>query len=132
MKDTRTLGIALTKEACPLCGKLESGDIFMNRILTEHHAKKVEEMHGKVVGFMKEPCTECQDLMKQGFLLIGYVEAKSGDCSPENIYRSGNQWVIRKEAAERMFPGKDLSKGVMFFPVEAAHQMGFPDCNLNA
>ena len=130
--DNRTLGIALTKEACPLCGKLESGAIFMNRILTEHNAKKVEEMHGKVVGFMDKPCTECQDLMKQGFLLIGYVEAKSGDCSPEEIYRSGNQWVIRKEAAERMFPGKDLSKGAMFFPVEAAYKMGFPDCNLDA
>jgi len=132
MKDTRTLGIALTKEACPLCGKAVDGPIIINRRLSSYHAKQVEEMHGKVVGFMKEPCTECQDLMKQGFLLIGYVEAKSGDCSPENIYRSGNQWVIRKEAAEKMFPGKDLSKGAMFFPVEAAHQMGFPDCNLNA
>ena len=128
----KVFAAALVKEACPLCGKTVDGPIIINKRLSSYHAKQVEEMHGKVVGFMKEPCTECQDLMKQGFLLIGYVEAKSGDCSPENIYRSGNQWVVRRETAAKMFPGFNLSKGAMFIGVEAAHQMGFPDCNLNA
>ena len=44
------LGVALVKEACPACGKLQDGPIIMNTLLTEKLAKKVEAMHGETIG----------------------------------------------------------------------------------
>lgn len=117
-----TLGVALVKEACQLCGKTEDGPIILNTHLTEKNAKEVEEMNGKVIGYMKGPCKECKELMKQGFLLIGYIEEKTDDKT--NPYRSGNQWVIKREAAEEMFA--DCSKGAAFIDMKAAEQIGLP------
>ena len=132
MSETK-LGVALVKEACPICGKLQDGPIVMNTILSEYRAKQVEEMNGKTIGYSKEPCDECKDLMSKGFLVIGYVESKTDfDEKPINFYRSGNQWVIKPESAVRMFGEEHCQKGVLFLSVEAADKMGFPECNLNA
>ncbi len=128
------LDIALVKEACPLCAKTEDGPIIMNSILTTDRAKKVEELNGKVIGMMDKPCSECQELMKQGILLIGVIDSKSND--HVNPYRSGNQWVVSEEFVRKSFDSKSaeavVKKGASFFSVEAAHKMGFPECNLKA
>lgn len=127
------LGVALVKEACPICGKLQDGPIIMNSLLTEERAKQVEELHQKCIGYMKEPCDECKSMMEMGFLVIGFVEKKTNLTErPINFYRSGNQWVLRRESAERMFGKEKCEKGVMFLPVEVAQEMGFPDCNMDA
>jgi hypothetical protein len=129
--DEDRLGVALLKECCPLCGLPQDGPIILNKHLTPSKAAKVKKLHGKVIGFSDDPCIHCKELMSKGFLLIGVVDKKSGNHSPEEIYRSGNQWVITQEAAERMFPGK-TSKGVAFIDVKVAHRMGFPNVNLDA
>lgn len=127
------IGVALVKEACPVCGKLQDGPIVMNTKLSEYRAREVEEMNGKCIGYSKEPCEECKDLMSKGFLVIGYVESKTNfDENPPNFYRSGNQWVVKPESALRMFGEENCKKGVLFLSVEAADKMGFPECNLNA
>ena len=92
-----TLGVALVKRACPLCGKIEDGEIIMNTRLSERAAKKVEELNGKTIGLMDKPCSECADIMSKAFLIIGIIEEKSED--PKNPYRSGNIWGIKKESA---------------------------------
>jgi hypothetical protein len=126
------LGVALTKEACPLCGSLHDKEIVMNTRLSESLAKKVEELHGKVTGLMKHPCDSCKDMMSKGFLLIGIVEEKSGKTYAE-IYRSGNQWVISNESAAHIFEGNpQLEKGFSFIDVKAAEKLGLPDVNLKA
>lgn len=48
------VGVALTK--CFYCGG--DSDIILNRKLTKHHAKKVEEMDGQIIN--REPCSKCQ------------------------------------------------------------------------
>lgn len=124
MKD-KTLGVALVKEACPLCGRLQDGPILMNTRLTEMLAEAVEDLNGKVIGYSDEPCATCTDLMTQGFLLIGIDEDKSKD-DMENPYRSGQQWVISNEAAESMFDATVLTKGAAFIDTKMAEALGFP------
>jgi hypothetical protein len=53
-------------------------------------------MNGKVIGYMKEPCKECQEMMKQGFLLIGVIGKLTED---ENITA---QEAAMKIAQKRM------------------------------
>ncbi len=132
MSETK-LGVALVKEACPICGKLQDGPIVMNSVLTKNYADEVEKLHGKCVGYSEDPCEDCKDLMSKGFLIIGYVESKTDfDEKPVNFYRSGNQWVVKPESAIRMFGEENCKKGVLFLAVETADKMGFPECNLNA
>ena len=79
------LGVALTKSACKLCGKVEDDTIILNKVLTKHMAKKVEEMHGKVLDFMPEPCDECKSYMEQGILLISIDEEKTVASHQEEV-----------------------------------------------
>jgi hypothetical protein len=126
--EVNKLEIALVKEACPLCGASIDGPIVMNSVLTEKHAASVKEMHGKVVRIAKEPCAQCKDHMKQGFLLIGADEKLTKDKS--NPHRSGNIWVISQEKATELF--SDVSKGAAFISLEAAECIGLPlDSNSN-
>jgi hypothetical protein len=134
MKDNGILGVALTKEACPLCGKLENGALLMNTRLNKSQADKVNKLHGKVIGYMKKPCNECNEIMSKAILIVGCVEAKTDDRS--NPYRSGNIWGITEEAVRKIFSSEKaeevIKKRTCFLSVEAAYKLGFPDCNLNA
>lgn len=112
----------MTKLGCPLCAKPIDGDIIMNTRLTKSMAEKVEELDGQVIGISNEPCDECKDLMSKGFLLIAIDPEKTDDLS--NPWRTGRQWFIKNEAAERMFG--DISKGAGFIPEDIAKEMGFP------
>lgn len=129
MKEDR-LGVAMVKEACPLCGALQDGPIILNKRLTPGEAKKVKDLHGQTIGYSEKPCKECQDIMNQAFLLIGIVETKTDD--PKNPYRSGNKWGVKPEYAKKLLGEDGIKKGAAFISVEAAHKMGFPNCNLNA
>ena len=129
MKES-TLGVALVKKACPLCGVLSDGPIVMNSILSEERAKEVKALNGKTIGYSEEPCKECKSVMEQAFLIIGIVEAKTNDNS--NPYRSGNQWGIRKEKALEMFGEENCKKGACFMDVHIADKIGLPDANFDA
>lgn len=91
MKDD-VFGVAIPK--CYFCGK-DKNEIVMTRLLTKENAKRVKEMHGKVID--KEPCSECKKLMKQGVMLI-----KVSEDDPE--YRLGNMCVVKDEAIKKIFP----------------------------
>ena len=127
MTEKNKLGVALVKETCKLCGDEYDGPIIMNTVLTEGRAKKVEELHGKSVGLMKDPCDKCKDLMSQGFLLIGVIESKTTD--PRDPYRNGQMWVVTHEYAKSMFKEEDLKKGAAFITTEVVERLGFPDVN---
>ena len=122
----KSLEIALVKEACKVCGKEYDGPIVMNTQLSEYKAKEVKDLHGKCIGYMKEPCDDCKELMSKGFVLIGMVSDLTKD--PSNPYRSGNIWVVTHEYASRLFQDdkETLEKGVAFIDAVDARSMGFP------
>ena len=130
MKNENIVGIALTKELCMICTKEMEGGIVMNTRLTPTNAKRVEALHGEVVGWSKELCDECIDMKSKGFVLIGAVEAKTEDVT--NPYRSGNIWVVKQEVADRLFEGNPPKSGIAFIDVNVAHEMELPGANLNA
>jgi hypothetical protein len=119
----KSFEVALVKEMCKICGKTFDGPIVMNTRLTKSEADKVKDMHGKVIGFSEKPCEECQSNMKLSFILIECDETKTDDYS--NPYRTGKQWVIKKEAAQRIFNENfDMSHGAAYIDIETAKKIG--------
>jgi len=124
MSKKNELGVALVKEACRLCGTIYDGPIVMNTRLTVSMAEKVEAMHGKVIGFLPEPCDQCKDLMSKGFLIIGVIEEKTDD--KDNPWRSGHQWVLRMDKAREIFTKDVCDKGAAFIDISLAKALGLP------
>ena len=130
-EDDEILGIALTKELCRICAKTFNGSIVMNTKLTKSNAKKIKKMHGKVMSYMKDPCLECQDMMKLGFVLIGVDEKKTTDVT--SPYRNGNIYCVKQEVAEEIFkPNPPPKSGVAFIDFNILVQMEFPNVNTNS
>ncbi len=126
MSKDKKLGVALTKTLCSICAITEmDGDIVLNTVLTESNAKKVEDMHGKVVAWSKEPCPACQDMKSKGFVLIGVDEDRTDDVT--NPWRTGNIWCVKQEAAEIIFAGQPVPEsGVAFVDIKVCKQVGLP------
>jgi len=130
-QDDEILGIALIKELCRICARSFDGSIVMNNKLTKSNAKKIKAMHGKVMSYMKEPCQECQDMMKLGFVLIGVDEKKTTDVT--SPYRNGNIYCVKQEVAEEIFkPNPPPESGVAFIDFNILVQMKFPNVNINS
>lgn len=130
VKNEDRLGVALVKEVCPLCAATEDGPIILSTRLTKGESDKVKSLHGKTIGYMDKPCKECQDIMNQAFLFIGFIEAKTDDY--KNPYRSGNKWGVTLEYAKKLLGEEGVKQGAAFIAVEEAVKLGFPNCNLNA
>lgn len=93
------LGVALVKELCVICTKEVDGSTIINSKLTEGGAKKVEDMHGKVIGFAEKPCEECQELLNKSFIFVEYDESLSDMSNlPQGFWRTGNIVGVKKEA----------------------------------
>ncbi len=76
-----------------------------------------------------QPCQSCEDLMKQGIMLISVDEGKTTDM--RNPYRTGNMCVLRDEALERLINSRELfeqivKKRVAFVPDAAWALLGLP------
>jgi hypothetical protein len=95
-----TLGVALTKEACPACTKAMDGAIVMNTRLSVPQAMKVEELHGKVVGWADHFCDECKEYSEKGIILVTIDESKTDD--PKNPYRTGGFFVVTEDFVTRL------------------------------
>lgn len=112
--------VALVKELCIVCTKEVDGNIIMNSILTEKHAKEVKDLHGKVVGFAEEPCEECKKEIEKYLILIGIDEEKSDlENLPEGFYRTGAKVLVKKSSqlAEHIAESVPSSnKGYCFAP----------------
>ena len=118
----KKLEVSLCKELCLICCKEIDGPIVMNSILTKTHAKNVKDLHGKIIGFAKNPCEECQSSLEQAFLFIGFDEEKSDlDNLPEGFYRTGCIVGVKKEIPlvqefVKNHQPKALEKGFIFMP----------------
>lgn len=117
------LGIALTKELCPVCGKEHDGPIVMNTVLTEHLAKKTEALHKKVIGFMKEPCDECRSKLPKGIGSWIIIVDESKSTSKTNPYRTGQLFGVTRDYSEKLLEGK--YNEIIYMDYKVAEQLGF-------
>jgi len=121
--------IGLAKEVCPVCCKEEDGPILIGKKLVRKGSiGPAEKVHKQVIGFMPEPCAECQEHMKMGVVVITIDESKSDFTNdPNNPYRTGGHFVMSDQWVERVFDeagAHALEKRVMFLEHEAAEQLG--------
>ena len=98
VKMSNNLEVSLVKELCPVCGKEMDGPIIMNTVLTEKHAKKVRDLHNKVIGFADHCCEECAKYKDEAVFFVSIDASKSSNDSLENLYRTGKISGIKKEA----------------------------------
>lgn len=124
MSEKNKIGFALVKKACRLCGNIYDGPIVINTRLTVSMAEEIKAMHDNVIGFLRDPCNECKDLMSKGFLIIGVIEEKTDD--KDNPWRSGHQWVLSMDEAREIFTKDVCDKGAAFIDVSLAKDLGLP------
>ena len=124
--EEKQLGTAIVKYVCPICGQIneDASSIVMNTRLTKADAKKVEEMHDKVVGYSDKPCKECQKILDQdAFFVIGIDPEKSDDM--KNPWRTGHLVGIKK-ASEfyQHLPEEYKGKNALFMDYREMRQLG--------
>lgn len=120
------IGVALTR--CYYCG--EGDRIVLNTRLTPEHARRVEEMHDKVIDM--DPCQKCKDLMSQGIIIITIDSEKSGEgwekSDTPNPHRTGGFFVLTEEACGRFMPPElfdwAMKHRFMFMEHEGAENLG--------
>ena len=97
MTKNNNVGVSLTKEICPICGKAIDGPIVMNTVLTKKEKEKVEQLNNKAIGFSKHPCEDCmKNYTKNDFKHVAILIMKSDTSkfplavvwSPEEFYRA--------------------------------------------
>ena len=98
VKMNNNLEVSLVKELCPVCCKEMDGPIVLNSILTENEAKKVKDLHNKVIGFADHCCEECAKYKDKVVYFVSIDASKSSNDSLENLYRTGKISGIKKEA----------------------------------
>ena len=98
VKMSNNLEVSLVKELCPVCCKEMDGPIIMNTVLTEKNAKKVKDLHNKVIGFADHCCEECAKYKDEAVFFVSIDESKSSKNSLEELYRTGKISGIKKEA----------------------------------
>lgn len=86
--------VALVHEICPICGKPINEQILMNKILSKKHAKEIENLHGKAIGYSRTACEDCSKYKDEVVMCIAIDETKS---EPNNPYRIGQIVGIRKD-----------------------------------
>jgi hypothetical protein len=66
----------------------------------------------------EEPCKKCLEQMTQGFLIIEATQGSSGS------QLTGRRWIIKQEAAERMFDEEFRKRGACYIEPEMAEKIG--------
>lgn len=97
--ENKNLEVVLAKELCPICGKEMDGPIIMNSVLTPSAAKKVKNLHGKVIGFSENACEECSKYKDDVVYLIGIDSSLSDTKSLEGLYRTGDILGVKRETS---------------------------------
>lgn len=97
--ENKNLEVVLAKELCPICGKEMDGPIIMNSVLTPSAAKKVKNLHGKVIGFSENACEECSKYKDDVVYLIGIDSSLSDTKSLEGLYRTGDILTVKREGS---------------------------------
>jgi hypothetical protein len=111
-------GVNPTIPVCFICGKDKNEVVLLGAAY-----KKEAPMH---MCLDKEPCEECQKMMKMGVLLVSVQNGTDQN----NPYRTGNICVLKQEAAKRLFNNIGDSR-VAFIEDEAWDKIGLPRKDIN-
>lgn len=88
--------VGMVNYICPICGKIVDNAIIMNERLTKKAAEEVRKANGKTVGYSENACEECASYKDECVYVIE-IDAKKSE--PNNPYRTGMYWGIRKDFA---------------------------------
>lgn len=127
MNNTK-LGVALIHNICPICCEKCGESVLLNSRLTEHHAKKVEDLNGKAIGF--EVCAACKKIIDGDAVFLVEIDPnqsktdQNGLVKPENAYRTGRYWAIKREAFSRIFSGVSHTTPYVFIDPEVSEKIG--------
>ena len=88
--------VGMVNYICPICGKVVDNAIIMNERLTKKAAEEVRKANGKTVGYSENACEECASYKDECVYVIE-IDAKKSE--PNNPYRTGMYWGIRKDFA---------------------------------
>lgn len=128
-KDNFAIGIV--NYICPICTKVIDNAIIMNPRLTKTAAEEVRKAYGQTVAYADHACEECA-AHKDECIYVIEIDAKKSE--PNNPYRTGTYWGLRKDFAlfvehpEYVLKTKD---GVQFcfMDKEVTNQIGLPHEN---
>lgn len=123
--------VGLVKYACPICGREADSSIIMNSRFTKKDAEVIKEAHNKFIGYSDNVCKDCLSHKDECIYVIEIDAEKS---EPNNPYRTGMYWGLRKDFdlfidhPEYILKTKD---GVQycFMDKEFANQIGLPHEN---
>lgn len=88
--------VGMVNYICPICGKVVDNAIIMNKRLIKKAAEEVRKANGKTVGYSENACKECASYKDECVYVIE-IDAKKSE--PNNPYRTGMYWGIRKDFA---------------------------------
>lgn len=128
---TDNFEVALVNYACPICGDIADSNIVMNSKLTKKYAEEVRKVHNKTIGWSKNACDKCA-AHKDDCVYV--IEIDTDKSNPDNPYRTGMYWGIRKDFplfVEHPEYILKIENGVQycFIDKELAVQIGFPHEN---
>ena len=107
---------------CFFCLKPKNELILAGRMMDDKEAPR-----NKV--WDKRPCTECENWMKQGIILISVDESKTTD--QDNPYRTGGWCVVKEDMLKRTLNDQELLDHILqmrvaYLPDEVWDQIGLP------
>jgi hypothetical protein len=113
-------GLNPTIPTCFFCNKEKNEVALLGLIKGDAEAPR-----GVVLD--KNPCNKCEDLMKQGIILISVRNEEEGD----NPYRTGGWVVVKDDFIKRAIPDKEFAADIIkwrvaFVPDAAWDLMGLP------
>lgn len=86
--------VGMVNYICPVCGKVIDHAIIMNQYLTKKDAEKVRKAHGQTAGYTDHVCEECA-AHKDDCIYVIEIDAEKSE--PNNPYRTGMYWGLRKD-----------------------------------
>lgn len=120
--------VGMVNYICPICTKVIDHAIIMNQRLTKKAADEIRQANGQTVGYADHACEECAEHKDECIYVIEIDAEKS---KPNNPYRTGMYWGVRKDFAlfvdhpEYVLKTKDDVQ-YCFMDKECAKQIGLP------
>jgi hypothetical protein len=90
--------VALVKRVCRVCHKEVDAEIVVaTRYFNGEPLTDLSQYHGKVVGFLEEPCDDCKEKfrMDEYNIILEFDEAKTDDRN--DPYCTGRVLQVRKD-----------------------------------
>lgn len=88
--------VGMVNYICPICAKVIDHAIIMNQRLTKEDADEVRKANGQTVGYADHACEKCAAHKDE---CIYVIEINAEKSLPNNPYRTGMYWGLRKDFA---------------------------------